>query len=483
MQESLFRKFINFAYGSVAIVLISFISIPLLTRILTPEEYGNYSLFVITSNIFSIIILFGFDQSFVKFYNEEKVENRSTLLYRCMIIPLVISGLIPLLYLMFLKVFNYGGIGSQSTNFLLIINSLFLAANTFLLLVTRMQQKGKLYSVLLVTNKSLFLFFILILLVLKTGSISLETVLYFMVIGNFLTLLIAILIEKQFLNPKTITKVNLTSFPKLTHFAVPMLISLLVNLIFQTLDRFSLKLWASDAELGIYSAAMTLAGMLSIIQSSFTTFWTPVAFQRYNDNPADKVFFERINYIISFCMLQIGVLSIVSKNLFVLFLGESFRNASFIIPFLIFFPILNTVSETTQIGINFKNKPKFHVFVSIITLACNVILLFILVPRIGAKGASISIGFSYIIFFLLKTIFSQKLIKYNFEIRKFMIALSLLTFYAFYSTFVTYNISHIFFGIVLIVVYSLLYRRVFSLIHEYLLAIYIKKSKHTSTNS
>jgi O-antigen/teichoic acid export membrane protein len=467
MEEGLLKKFINFGYGSILILIINIISIPLLTRLLTPDEYGNYSLFIMSSNIMYIIILFGFEQSFVKFFYDEKNENKSTLLYKCLVIPIIISLFILILYFLFAIFINLSSNQFKFVTFLLIINSILLAGNNFILLIIRMQQKGKLYSMIQAISKGLFLLFIIFFLGVQSETINITDVYYFIILGNLLSLLIAIFNEKDFLKYNTVSKKSSTNFPQLVTFAVPMFITLLINMGFQSLDRFSLKLWTTDTELGIYSAAMTLAGLLSIIQSAFTTFWTPVAFKKYSDNPNEKLFFERINSIVSYIMLIIGVIGIGSKDLFVIFLGESYRESAFIIPFLVFFPLLYTVSETTQIGINFKNKPIFHIYVSIITIVLNLVLLFILVPFIGARGAAISVGFSYILFYLLRTLFSQTLIRYDFKIKKFLISIFLLVLYAFYSTFITFNITHILFAIVLIVFYSYLYNNVLFVIKDY----------------
>ncbi len=60
-------------------------------------------------------------------------------------------------------------------------------------------------------------------------------------------------------------------------------------------------------------------------------------------------------------------------------------------------------SETTVIGINFFKKVRWHLLISFAVLAVNISSNLLLVPRLGARGAAISIGMSYVLFFALRT--------------------------------------------------------------------------------
>ncbi|WP_235676335.1 hypothetical protein [Bacillus mycoides] len=70
-------------------------------------------------------------------------------------------------------------------------------------------------------------------------------------------------------------------------------------------------------------------------------------------------------------------------------LSPEYSQVAMMVPFLLFYPIMNTVSNTAAI--------------------CNIILNMLTVPAFGAVGASIAIGGSYIIFFWIRTLISRKL--------------------------------------------------------------------------
>ena len=102
---------------------------------------------------------------------------------------------------------------------------------------------------------------------------------------------------------------------------------------------------------------------------------------------------------------------------------------------LVFVPVMYLISETTMMGIVFKKKSKYFMYISIIVAIINIIGNLGLIPHIGAKGAAISTGFSYIVFFYFRTYFSQKLIDFNFNLKRIYFIITLMFLYALYLTF------------------------------------------------
>ena len=77
------------------------------------------------------------------------------------------------------------------------------------------------------------------------------------------------------------------------------------------------------------------------------------------------------------------------------------------------------MSETTALGIYFSKKTYYNIVVSLISLVANLLLNYMLIPIVGAIGAAIATGISYLIFFWTRTIISRKL-WFKFEIKKFV---------------------------------------------------------------
>jgi hypothetical protein len=65
------------------------------------------------------------------------------------------------------------------------------------------------------------------------------------------------------------------------------------------------------------------------------------------------------------------------------------------------------------------------------------------VPVIGAKGAAMSTGISYIIFFAFRTFFSNKFFSVDYRLASFYIMTSALVIYAIMNTFWEFSVWHI----------------------------------------
>ena len=101
----------------------------------------------------------------------------------------------------------------------------------------------------------------------------------------------------------------------------------------------------------------------------------------------------------------------------------------------------------------------------------NILGNIILVPFLGAKGAAISTGISYILFFALRTYFSNKLINFNFNLKRIYFIIILILGYALFLTFYDNIFFNIGIGILLQIIIIVAY---FPILKE-LYFKYIKK--------
>lgn len=452
------KKFFAFSIGSWISLVLGFISAPLITRLVLPEEYGIFSMFNLVTNVFSVILILGLDQSFVRFYYEEQSESRPTLLRYCLRLPLVLTIIISLVSLVFWKKLSIMLFDEETFigMFLTIICSIIMLFNRYALLVVRMQQKGKLFSYLQILQ--------------KVGYIILTLVFYLMSLRGFYILaaattfsllhvtLKAIQTERKFWFSRDAVETK-NEYKTILRYGIPLVITFLVTWLFQSIDRIAIKKWCSYTELGIYSSAFTIISILNVLQTSFTTFWTPVAFERYEKDKHDLKFFEIISSIVAVIMFILANIVILSRDLIVMLLGYKYRSAAYIMPFLVFMPLMSTISETTVIGINFKKKPKYHLWISLVACIVNIIGNIILVPIIGGRGSAISTGLSYIIFYYMRTLISRKLYNVRYYLRRISIINISIILYALYATFVSFSYVYVLWGVINIIIILLLYKR------------------------
>ncbi len=76
-SNPLLKKFLAFSVGGWIALLIGLISTPITTRIFSPEELGKASMFNLAINVSMMLLLFGTDQAYVRFFYEEKHKYMS----------------------------------------------------------------------------------------------------------------------------------------------------------------------------------------------------------------------------------------------------------------------------------------------------------------------------------------------------------------------------------------------------------------------
>jgi O-antigen/teichoic acid export membrane protein len=155
----------DFALGPLIGTGISMVTVPVITRIVAPEEFGKSSIFTLVQTFFSVIVLLGQDQAFVRYFNSEK-HSKNEILYNSIIVPLFFSLILIIAVIIFKKPFSYW-LFDQYEPVIMFVLCFFLIAlllHRFALLFIRMELRGKLYSILNISSQIINFVFLLIFL-------------------------------------------------------------------------------------------------------------------------------------------------------------------------------------------------------------------------------------------------------------------------------------------------------------------------------
>lgn len=472
MENSIFKHFTIIGSGTLISMVISLITAPIITRIVNPAEYGELSMFTLYANIALMVFCLGLDQSFVRYYYQSNtLQYKRKLLFNSWIIPVIVfcifGTIFYILSLFSIVTFDF----SPSIIGLLVIFTLIQIINRFCTLVLRLEYKSKLYSIINIVQKALYLLIAIALVLLVK-----EDYFYWLVFATIISVLIVTLVGIAFENEIwRFKKINIDlildpqleesiKIKNLLKYGLPFIVSLGITTVFQAIDKIAINHFYSYNEVGIYASAMSLVNIFAIIQTTFTTLWAPLSVEHFEKYPKDKSFYQKGNQVITVVMFIFGVTLILFKDIFVIILGSAYRDSAYILPFLIFYPIMYTISETTVNGIVFFKKSGAHIIVAIGSLLINLIGAVILIPYLGLKGAAISTGISYICFFVLRTIISNKHFYIDFKLKNFFILTLVTMIYALYNMFYPFNILTVIGYILLLLLIFVLYRDIINFI-------------------
>lgn len=398
------KRLIGFSMGSVGSAIIGFIMVPITTYFVTPDEFGKSAMFTMGMSISSLFVFIGMDQAFVREFNSE--NDKKNLLWNSFSIPFLFSILLGIIYIIFYKPVSILMFDSIEWYIIVVLSiSLpFSVIDRFNMLIIRMEEKARLYSILTIINKTIAL--IILIIYLEYIDRSFKGIIN----ATFINLVINCVIEIYINRKYWMSKVKLSKelIDKLLQFGLPLIPASIIYWIFSSMDKLAMRKWSTFNEIGLYSAAFKIVLVLGIVQQAFSTFWSPTAYRWY-ENKVDNSRYEKVSKVLTGIMSTIFVFIVLFKNIIIKILSPEYAGAAVLVPFLLFYPLMYTISEVTTLGIGFSRETKYNIEISVISALVNYAGNYILVPRYGALGASISTGIAYIVFFWMRTLISRKL--------------------------------------------------------------------------
>lgn len=405
-MDSLAKKLGQFSIGPIVGALIGLVTVPVITYFISPEEYGKSSMFTLAITILQMFVFLGMDQAYVKrFYQtEDKIKLLTNAVSPSAVLVLVLE------IVLFIFKEEVAFLLFDDRRELLCVYALMvivpaLAIEKFGMLTIRMAQRGLAYSFMTILLKALTLVFTIGLLLVYERSF--RSIVWGMVIAQILYVVLLLLIQRNIFRIKLST-IDLGEIKSLLRFGLPIVPTAVIGWVLSGMDKVMLRAMCDYSELGMYEVALKVVMALSIIQSCFTNFWIPVAHQ-WNTEGTPKENFIKVGKLITFTMTVVFLLLLLFKEAIFSILSDEYIEGIDIIPFLLIYPVMYTISEVTVMGIYFKEKTLNLVVASSVSALSNIILNSLLIPLYGAVGAAIATGLSYMILFWCRTIISRRI--------------------------------------------------------------------------
>lgn len=448
-SESFLKSFVAIGAATAINLVIGFFTTPIITRIVDPADNGQFSIFSMYTGLVITFFCFGLDQALVRFYyNKNEISYKRRIIFEATVIPVLATVLLMIVALIAIKNNWFTFELDWFCTVFLAVNIIINVTFRFVLLVIRLNKNNSLYGAIQVLEKVLYILLALFLLVvLKVNGV------YSLIIASVSTIFVALVVasisQRDYLFGKHEKPlIDKSEFSTLFRFGFPYLFSMGITNLFQSLDKMAINHYKTYYDVGVYTSALTLMSLFQVLQSSFNAVWAPKSIEHYEKKPEDKKFYNTAFNAITVLMFGMGIALILFKDIIALLLGSKYREAAFYMPFLIFYPVMYTISETTVGGINFSKKSYLHILIAAASCLCNFIGNTTLVPLIGSRGAAISTGVSYIVFFLLRTLLAERYYKVGFRLHKLFILSIVVIGYATYNSFFRFGIISVLLALV-----------------------------------
>lgn len=476
-KTGVLASFLQFFYGNFVVLLLGFISLPLITRVLSTEEFGRTNLYSSVVSIIYIFAILGLDQAYIRFFYKDGVDKRK-LFKQCLMPPLVLIVVLAGIYFIFADFFNLLLFERKGMDIALLVVGYTLTSvfERFLFLNIRMEQKGKLYSNLNILSKILYISFILIFV--KIYGDDFRVGLYALTLP--LIIVTGGLMVRFLLQGRSWERVeHKVTTKELLKYGVPFVPMLLMEWLLSSMDKWSIRIFNDFAEIGIYSAAMQIMTILLTFKITYVAFWSPIAMEKYEKEAEEvvKPFFADMFQKVQFLGLLAAFGLTMCRQIIVLILGQNYREAVKVIPFLCLMPVLSILFEMTGQGVKFKGKIKYFNYASFVAIICNLLGNTLLVPTFKGIGAAMATAATYIVYFVMGTYFANKCYRVEYNFGRFVIGLVAYICYGAYATFTSKELYSVLLGLCLIIGLMILNMKTVKALLDYVLGFFSKKEK------
>mgnify|MGYP001559011423 FL=1 len=381
---SVLRKFFihysHFLSGSVLSMLLGLISFPILTRLLTTEEYGIVGLVSITMFFVVAIAKGGLADGITRFYKEySETTDKLTIFSSTIVIRGFILSLITVLFYVtiFPLINNYLSIKDEYIIYFMIM-AIYLFIRPLNIIV---------FGILRVTGKTIFLN--IIGLIGRIISIGLSLLLLIYVIGQFYGYFIGLVLAELIISmilfywffakyKIDFNKVSGRLAMDLMKFGTPLLITELSYLLLSYVDRYMIVAYYGENTLGLYSAGYNLASYISdIIMFSLSYAVIPIYVGIYEKEGKEKTeeFLKRCLHYLLIAIIPVffGYLAI-SNDLLITLASKKYAAAAVFSPIILLGSLFFGMNNIFNAGLYLKKKSMTILIIMLSAVIINIFL-------------------------------------------------------------------------------------------------------------
>lgn len=417
MNKSLFRNSFIYVLGDVLNKSIPFLMLPILTRYLTPEDYGIIATFTVFVSIIAVFTGLSIHGAInVNFFKMSK-DNLKVFIGN----GLIILNISTLIVFVLIYLFHPIILERLSLEIEWLFVAVALAFSQFLttinLLLWMAEQRPKQYSIYQI-SQTLTITSLSILMIVGFGM-NWEGQLIATAIGTILFSIISFIfiIKRGYL----IFKPNKEYIKDALKFGIPLIPHQLAGWIKTGADRIVLMSVLGATATGIYAVGYQIGMIISILVTAFNKAWSPYMFKTLSKEPTieNKKKIVLFTYIYFMCIFLFSLIfAYIAELLIPYFLGEKFIVSSkYIIYFAIAFAFQGMYFMVTNY-IFYVKKTHILAYVTFSTSVLHVGLLYLFINEDGIIGAAQASLISFIITFIVTWILASKVYEMPWKVWK-----------------------------------------------------------------
>ena len=388
---------------------ISFLLLPILTRYLSPEDYGTLGIIGATLGVLSPLVGFNpFLFIITKYHKLGAEEIKKYVSNNLIIVCATVCIFVPIASLARGAINEYLGLPLWTFNLIILLAGLG-CIFSILLSFFQIEERPVIYGFFQV-SKSLMTISLALYLVVARGwgweGPFLGDVMAALLFGG---LACYIMIKHKYII-LDFCQERILAFLR---FSIPLLPHVIGLWVINAIDRYFVANMVGMAEAGVYTVAYSIAMIVGIVHDSLLKAWSPIFYKKINE--ADRlaeVKHKLVKYTYYYFLLSIlmGLIFCIFAPPFMrIFVGEKFRGGSAYIFWIVMGYTFNGMYKTVAGYIYHVNLTYILAMITLLAAIINIVLNYILIRAYGAVGAAQATFIAFLLSYIITHLVSARL--------------------------------------------------------------------------
>lgn len=408
-KHKLFKNTFIYTSSNVIRLAIPFLLLPILTRYLTPSDYGIVATFQVLLSV--MVVFVGLNMHGAVAVNFFKIDKQKIKIY--------IGNTIFIVFISFIVTFSaiclFKNVLSRFIKFpeswlpVIVVIALSQFIFTLALTLWRVEQKSLPYGLFqilqAILNVSLSLVFVVALGWKWQGRLLgiIIASIVFAFIGAF------VIYKRKYIN----VSLNKSYIKDALFFGIPLIPNALGGWIMASIDRIFINSMVNVATTGIYTVGYQVGMIMGLLVASFNKAWSPFLFEKLKGNKySTKIKIVKVTYLYGMGIIALAlILSFVAPLFLKYFVDKSFYSAYKYVPWIAFGYAANGMYYMVAYYIFYVKKTHILAWITLFSAGINVVLNYFLIKANGAVGAAQATTITFFVNFGLTWILSAKVYK------------------------------------------------------------------------
>jgi O-antigen/teichoic acid export membrane protein len=404
-----------YGIGGLVARILATLLLPLYTHFLTPAQYGQVEIITAATAVFAIVLQLGIGSAFFRFYFDAKdPPTKLTVVRTSFWFTMGMATLGLVIGVAFATQLSHLlGLGDHAS--LVRAGAVGLWAQTNYQQLTalfRVEERSVAYAIASVANVLITVgAMVLFVAAFQWGAIGL-------IVGNFTGTLIVYFVLLAYRHEQLGLELDRRLLRKMQAFGMPLVPAALGLWTINFVDRVFVSWFKGNAEVGVYSAAVKIASVITFVLIAFRTAWPAFAYSIEDDREAKRTYAFVLTYLLTLASWAALCLGALAPWWTKLLTAPEFQSAQEAVGLLAFAGVVYAGYTVLAIGSGRARRTQLNWVVTGAGAAANVALNFWLIPTWGFVGAAISTLAAYVVLFAGMTVYAQSVYPVAYQWRR-----------------------------------------------------------------